>query len=115
MGFVLPRLRHRLRPLSSTGKILHLCAQVGDGGVAIFMCDRGCDYDARPIVASVPPRDGTVDTNVDYVRLALTVSDPDCVCEKMVAAGASVIMPIADQFWGARYGIVQVSQCVPRV
>ena len=37
-------------------------------------------------------------------RLHLHVSDPDPLWEKAVAAGASVEMPLADQFWGDRYG-----------
>ena len=34
----------------------------------------------------------------------LQVEDADAVWEKAVAAGATVIMPLADQFWGDRYG-----------
>jgi PhnB protein len=37
-------------------------------------------------------------------RLHLSVSDPDAIWNKAVAAGASVEMPLADQFWGDRYG-----------
>jgi PhnB protein len=37
-------------------------------------------------------------------RLHLYVSDPDAIWDKAVAAGARVEMPLADQFWGDRYG-----------
>lgn len=37
-------------------------------------------------------------------RLHLYVSDADTIWNQAVAAGASVEMPLADQFWGDRYG-----------
>jgi PhnB protein len=30
----------------------------------------------------------------------------DAFVERAVAAGATVVMPVADQFWGDRYGVV---------
>lgn len=38
------------------------------------------------------------------VTLHLHVEDADAVWNRAVAAGASVIMPLMDQFWGERYG-----------
>jgi PhnB protein len=38
------------------------------------------------------------------VRITLQTSDADAVVRRAVAAGARVIMPIQDMFWGARYG-----------
>jgi PhnB protein len=38
------------------------------------------------------------------VTLHLQVTDADAVWAKAVAAGAEVILPLADQFWGDRYG-----------
>jgi PhnB protein len=40
------------------------------------------------------------------VRLSLQVADPDAVAERAVAAGATVIFPIADQPYGLRQGRV---------
>lgn len=40
------------------------------------------------------------------VVLHLQVDDADTWFERAVAAGASVTMPIGDQFWGDRYGQV---------
>jgi PhnB protein len=37
-------------------------------------------------------------------RVTLEVDDADALVARAVAAGASVIMPVADMFWGARYG-----------
>ena len=38
------------------------------------------------------------------VTLHLEVADVDAVVEQAVAAGATVTMPVADMFWGARFG-----------
>lgn len=38
------------------------------------------------------------------VRITLQVDDADRVVERAAAAGARVTMPVADMFWGARYG-----------
>ena len=38
------------------------------------------------------------------VTLHLEVADADAAWEKALAAGAKVVFPRADQFWGARYG-----------
>ncbi len=41
------------------------------------------------------------------VTIHLTVEDVDALFNRAVAAGAQVLMPLADQFWGDRYGIVK--------
>lgn len=38
------------------------------------------------------------------VRIILEVDDADQTVEQAVAAGAKVLRPVADMFWGARYG-----------
>lgn len=38
------------------------------------------------------------------VTLHLDVADADAAWDKALAAGASVRFPMADQFWGQRYG-----------
>jgi PhnB protein len=38
------------------------------------------------------------------VRITLQVDNADQTVERAVAAGARVLMPVADMFWGARYG-----------
>ena len=37
-------------------------------------------------------------------RITLEVDDADAVVARATAAGARVMMPVADMFWGARYG-----------
>jgi PhnB protein len=41
------------------------------------------------------------------VTLHLSYGDVDAAWERATRAGARVIMPLADQFWGDRYGIVE--------
>jgi PhnB protein len=38
------------------------------------------------------------------VRITLMVDDADATVERAVALGATVLMPVQDMFWGARYG-----------
>lgn len=38
------------------------------------------------------------------VRITLMVDDADAIAERAVDRGATVLMPVADMFWGARYG-----------
>jgi PhnB protein len=40
------------------------------------------------------------------VTLHLYVHDVDAVFNRAVDAGATVLMPVSDQFWGDRYGIL---------
>lgn len=37
-------------------------------------------------------------------RITLMVDDADAIVERAVARGSSVLMPVQDMFWGARYG-----------
>lgn len=41
------------------------------------------------------------------VTLHLVVGEADQAAAQAVEAGATVVMPVADQFWGDRYGIVE--------
>src|SRR5258705_1109021 len=38
------------------------------------------------------------------MRITLNVTDADALVERAVARGATVLMPVQDMFWGARYG-----------
>jgi uncharacterized glyoxalase superfamily protein PhnB len=40
------------------------------------------------------------------VTLHLYVRSVDALFDRAVSAGASVVLPVADQFWGDRYGIL---------
>ena len=39
----------------------------------------------------------------------LSVDDADAAWARATAAGATVVMPIADMFWGNRYGVLSDS------
>ncbi len=41
------------------------------------------------------------------VTIHLQVEDVDATFAQAIAAGASVVMPVADMFWGDRYGVLQ--------
>jgi PhnB protein len=41
------------------------------------------------------------------VTLTLNVADADAAASRALAAGAREIMPVAEQFWGDRYGLVE--------
>jgi PhnB protein len=41
------------------------------------------------------------------VTIHLVVTDVDNQFQKAIDAGATVVMPVEDQFWGDRYGVLQ--------
>ena len=77
------------------GRLMH--GAVSINGAMVMLADAGCGIDAR----SPKTLGGTP------VTLHLGVPDADSAVARAEAAGASVIMPVADQFWGDRYGIVE--------
>ena len=77
------------------GKLMHGAIQIGDSVVMLA--------DEYPEWNSLGPNalKGTT------VTLALYVEDADSQFTQAVAAGCSAYMPLADMFWGDRYGIVK--------
>ena len=74
------------------GRIIHACVQIGDS--RLFLVDAMPEHGAfGPDVLKGTP-----------VTIHLQVQDADAVFARAVAAGASVTMPLADMFWGDRYG-----------
>jgi PhnB protein len=41
------------------------------------------------------------------VTLQLNVENADALCSRAVEAGATVKVPVAEMFWGDRYGIIE--------
>jgi uncharacterized glyoxalase superfamily protein PhnB len=74
------------------GKLMHVHMRIGDSNL-MFADDFTAEFHMQPFVQGNLP-----------VHLHLYVPDVDAVWEKAVAAGAQVAMPLADQFWGDRYG-----------
>ena len=78
------------------GKVIHAEVKIGD---SILMFN-----DEVPQMGVLSPTSTKAST---CVTLHIYVPDADKVFASAVAAGAKVTMPLADQFWGDRYGTVQ--------
>jgi PhnB protein len=86
----------RSRMLAPDGqRLLH--AELLILGQRLFLCD---EFRAEEGGTCRSPRTlgGTP------IRLMLEVDDADRTVERAVAAGARVMLPVQDMFWGARYG-----------
>jgi PhnB protein len=73
------------------GIIMHAELKIGDS--VIFLNDE------IPGVAKAPEG-----TSLNPVYLFLYTEDVDSVCERAVAAGCKMTMPVDNMFWGDRYG-----------
>lgn len=73
------------------GKLMHATVQIGDSRV--MLNDHFPEFGAKPMPDGAWP-----------IALHLYVPDADAVFAQAVAAGCQAIMPLADQFWGDRFG-----------
>lgn len=85
----------RRRAAAPDGKLAFVELQIGDARV--FLNDEFLEAG----VSSPEALHGTP------VTIHLYVDDADLVFEQAVNAGAAVLMPLEDQPWGERYGIVR--------
>lgn len=76
------------------GKLLHAMIRIGDSAVMLV--------DEFPDWGSFGPKS----LRGSPVTIHLYVEDADAAFAQAVAAGAEVKMPLADMFWGDRYGIL---------
>jgi PhnB protein len=76
------------------GKLMHAAVKIGDSMVMLVdqMPDWGCM--------------GPAALSGSSVTIHLQVPNADALFQQAVDAGAKVIMPIEDAFWGDRYGKV---------
>jgi len=74
------------------GKVMHAELKVGDS--ILMLGEEAPDWNV------VSPQT----LNNSPVHLHIYVPDADAVYQRAVAAGCTATMPIADQFWGDRYG-----------
>lgn len=76
------------------GTVMHASLRIGD---SILMLN-----DEFPQMGAKGPQTigGTA------VTLHLFVADVDKAFDRAVKAGATIVMPVADQFWGDRYGLL---------
>lgn len=77
------------------GKLMHAQLRIGDSPLMLA--------EEMPACNSFGPRSlkGTP------VTIHLYVKDADATHAAAVAAGATVRMPVSEQFWGDRYGVVE--------
>lgn len=74
------------------GKLMH--AMIRIGGSAVMLVDEMPQWGAL----------GPKALKGSPVTIHLYVEDADAVFERALKAGAKALMPIAEQFWGDRYG-----------
>jgi PhnB protein len=74
------------------GRLMHATVKIGDSQVMLV--------DEMPEWGALGPKS----LKGSPVTIHLYVDDVDAVVARAVKAGAKVTMPVADQFWGDRYG-----------
>ena len=79
---------------SEDGRIMHCHLEVNGG--SLMLNDDFPEY-----------RGGAEEREPGGITLHLQVEDADAAWSRAVEAGASVLMPLEDQFWGDRYGQVE--------
>jgi PhnB protein len=85
----------RVRMDTPDGKIGHAELEIGDSLVMLA--------EALPQFSTRAP----TDVGATTASIFLYVEDVDAVVKGAVDAGATVLMEVADQFWGDRFGTVQ--------
>ena len=77
------------------GKVMHAALRIGDSTIMLM--------DEAPAWGALGPKalKGTP------VTIHLYVDDVDAFTARAVKAGAKVIMPVEEQFWGDRYGVLE--------
>lgn len=74
------------------GGLMHACIRIGDSNVMLV--------DEMPEWGALSPKS----LKGSPVTIHLGVEDVDAFVVRAVAAGAKITMPVADMFWGDRYG-----------
>jgi uncharacterized glyoxalase superfamily protein PhnB len=74
------------------GKLMHAAVRIGDSTLMLV--------DEMPAYGALGPKA----LKGSPVTVHLYVPDADATVAQAVAAGAKVTMPLADMFWGDRYG-----------
>jgi PhnB protein len=74
------------------GKLMHAMIRIGDSAIMLA--------DEMPEWGSLGPKA----LKGSPVTIHLYVDDADAFAKRAAAAGAKITMPVADQFWGDRYG-----------
>jgi PhnB protein len=88
-------VEHEVHHAPESTKIMNACLSI-NGGVFMLSDDFSAQFGGA---SSTPDALGG-----SPVTLHLQVEDVDAAWAKAVGAGATVTLPLADQFWGDRYG-----------
>jgi len=83
------------RMAGKDGKLMHAMVMIRDASVMLV--------DENPQWGALSPKS----LNGSPVTLHLYVDDADAFVDRAVKAGATVKMPVADMFWGDRYGVIE--------
>jgi PhnB protein len=86
------------------GRIMHAEMKIGD---SIVMCADEMDMPGNSSTSGGPTRKTPKNAGATTGGVMLYLKDVDSFFEKAVAAGATAVMPPADQFWGDRYGQIE--------
>lgn len=84
-----------MRVPDTQGRLMHACVQIGDSQVMLV--------DEMPEWGALGPKS----LKNSPVTIHLQVEDADAVVARAVAAGAKILMPVEDAFWGDRYGKIE--------
>lgn len=77
------------------GLLMHACLAINGGYV--FLADENCGPDSpSPLALGGTP-----------MSIHLSVDDVDAAVRRAVDAGARLVMPVEDMFWGDRFGMVE--------
>lgn len=86
-------------PAEDGKRLMHSEIKVGDARIYV--------RDAFPEYCEAGGKDGSPKAfGGTAVTLHLQVENCDAAVKQAAGAGATVVMPAADQFWGDRYGVV---------
>ena len=83
----------RQRMAGPDGLIMHATLRIGDS--TVYLCDEMMGSKSPKTLGGSP------------VMLHMYLPDADAAWKQAVAAGAKVTQPLADQFWGDRFGLVE--------
>ena len=77
------------------GTVMHACLSIN--GSSVMLADEMPEMcvDQAPLAGRSP------------VSIHLVVDDADGWCARAAAAGATVVMPVEEQFWGDRFGMIE--------
>ena len=76
------------------GKVMHAALQIGDS--KLMLNEESPEFGALSPLA----------TGGSGVMLHIYLENVDAAFDRAVSAGAQVKMPLMDQFWGDRYGVI---------